>query len=191
MMSRLCLALSAVAAIAALFAAPARAGAQDKTQVNPFHSEIEWYRLDQLPVPDGRCTDPLPEGLAYLWVSHEYGTATSTHLGIGPYYAEFCVYGLLTAPGEAPPNNGTPLGFNGIDLTWTAANGDTLKASASLVGVIPTPVLTFVCSVAFVDGGTGRFARAEGRATALIYPDLANSQVGREVHDGWIRYKRW
>jgi hypothetical protein len=178
------------AVVASLVLVAARGVAEERMEVLPFHSEIVWDRLDQEPIPEGRCTAPLPSGLSYLWLSKEYGTATTAHLGTGPYYAEFCVYGILSNPELPPPGNGTPMGFNAIELTWTAANGDTLKATAELIGVMTNPALAFVCAVSFQDGGTGRFAHAHGTVTGLVYPDPENPQAGREVHDGWFRYRR-
>ena len=176
-------------AIVTLFVRPVDVSAKTEGKGVPFHSEITWHRLDQLPVPAGRCTEALPPGLSYLWFTNEYGTATSTHLGTGPYYVELCVYGILTAPNEPPPANGTPMGFNSIVQVWTAANGDQLKATGTLVGVVTSPVFAFVDSLAF-QGGTGRFANAEGQGLGYVYPDPQTTQVGREVYDAWILYKR-
>jgi hypothetical protein len=182
--------LFVAALIGTLLALPAPLMAQTEEEVLPFHSEVTWYRLDQVPVPEGRCDQPLPEGLMYLWVTREYGTATSTHLGTGPYYVEFCVFGLLTNSEATPPSNGVPMGFNAIVQVWTAANGDELRATGALIGIVTSPVFTFVDSLVFLGGGTGRFAEAEGQGTGFVYPNLENTQVGTEVYDGWIRYKR-
>jgi len=179
-----------VLAIATLLVRPVDVSAKTEGKGVPFHSEITWHRLDQLPVPEGRCTEPLPDGLSYLWFTKEYGTATSTHLGTGPYYVELCVYGKVTAPGAPPPANGIPMGFNSIAQVWTAANGDQLRAAGTLIGVVTSPVFAFVDSLVFKDGGTGRFANAEGQGIGYVYPDPQTSQVGREVYDAWILYKR-
>jgi hypothetical protein len=177
------------AAVMALLVRPVDVSAQTESKDVPFHSEITWHRLDQLPVPAGSCTEPLPPGISYLWLTKEYGTATSTHLGTGPYYVELCVYGMLTNPGAPPPANGIPVGFNSIAQVWTAANGDQLRATGTLLGVVTSPVFAFIDSLAF-QGGTGRFANAEGQGIGYVYPDPQTSQVGREVYDARILYKR-
>lgn len=176
-------------AIVTLFVRPIDVSAKTEGKGVPFHSEITWHRLDQLPVPPGRCTEALPGGLSYLWFTNEYGTATSTHLGTGPYYVELCVFGMLTNPGLPPPQNGIPMGFNSIVQVWTAANGDQLRAKGTLIGVITSPALVFVDSLVFQDG-TGRFANAVGEGIGYVTPDPQTSQVGREVYDAWILYKR-
>jgi hypothetical protein len=178
------------AMVGAVLLLPAAVAAQEVDEVLPFHSEVSWYRLEQVPVPEGRCSQQLPPGLSYLWVTKEYGTAITTHLGTGPYYIEFCVFGVLVDAEALPPMNGTPMGFNGIAQVWTAANGDQLRATGALLAITTDPVFTFVDSLVFLDGGTGRFARAEGAGTGFVYPDLTNTQVGKEVYHGWVRYRR-
>jgi hypothetical protein len=151
-----------------------------------FHSEVTILNFEQVPVPAGRCTEPLPPGLSYLWLTKATGTATSTHLGTGPYYIELCVYGLLTNPAVPPPGNGIPMGWLTDVEIWTAANGDQLLGTGELIGFTappPTPGFQFIESLTFLDGGTGRFAFAEGTGQGIIDP-----VTGAAVYDGWIRY---
>jgi hypothetical protein len=141
--------------------------------------------MEQVPVPEGVCTEPLSPGLAYLWVTKVTGTANATHLGSVAFYAELCVFGLLTDPGAPPPGNGIGMGWNGVE-TWTAANGDQLRGMERLIGFTAppgTPGFMFIVTLSFLDGGTGRFAHAMGEATGLLDP--AAQSV---VFDGWIRY---
>ena len=153
----------------------------------PFHSEMKWG-FRQVPVPAGRCTEPLPPGLVYLWMTELSGTAESTHLGSGPVEGSLCIYGQLTEPAAPPPDNGVPFGWQDGHVVLTAANGDQLKLTARSTGVTAppgTPGFKFIEEVRFVDGGTGRFLFATGEATGYVDP------VGMAaVYDGWIRYGR-
>lgn len=152
----------------------------------PFHSEMTW-QVAQESVPAGSCTREI-SGLSLLWLSKISGTATSTHLGTGPYYAELCMYGILTNPGAPPPGNGIPMNWYIQTQMWTAANGDRLMATGELAGLATPPDdpnLKFIENLRFLDGGTGRFEFAEGEGTGIVDP------VGlTTVYDGWIRYGR-
>ena len=177
-------------ALAISVAAPAAASngsnQSQATGVLPFHAEVAVLQLQQVPVPAGRCTEPLPPGISYLWLTQANGTQTSTHLGTGPYHIELCVYGLLTDPAAPPPANGIPMGWIVDVQIFTAANGDQLRATGELIGFTappPTPGWQFVESLSFLDGGTGRFEHAEGTGQGVI------EQTGAAaVYDGWIRY---
>ena len=196
-----CLLAAAGVAVLALFAATAGAappadshlvtGAVETDRpggVLPFYSEAIQVQLEQVPVPAGRCTAPPPPGLSYLWLSSATDTATSTHLGRGSHHIELCVFGLLTNPAAAPPDNGIFMGYFVDSQMWTAANGDQLLATGAFLGVAGTPGapdFRVKESVTFVDVGTGRFQFAEGTAQAIIDP-----LTGASVVDGWIRYGR-
>ncbi len=159
--------------------------ASSSTTRLPFHSEVVWH-AEQVPVPEGRCTKPVPEGLTVLWLSRIAGAADTTHLGTGPYYVELCVYGQLTSPGAPPPGNGIPMGWYPDVQMWTAANGDKLMGTGELLGFTAppgTPGSKFIESLRFLDGGTGRFEYAEGEGRGLV--DVV---AGTAVYDGWIRY---
>ena len=171
----------------ALAAVAGAATAQGRAQEGlPFHSNVTIPEFQQVPVPAGRCTDPPPPGLSYLWLTQANGTHTSTHLGTGPYHIELCVYGLLTNPAALPPANGIPMGWITDVQIWTAANGDQLLGDGALIGFTappPTPGWQFIESLSFLDGGTGRFAFAEGTGRGLVENTGAFA-----VYDGWIRY---
>lgn len=164
-------------------AASTAAGAAD-VQL-PFHSEGAWSK-NMLP-PDARCVRPAPAPHAFLWVSEITGTATSTHLGTGPFDAVLCVYGRLINP-QAPPgpgSNGVPAGWFVESAVWKAANGDRLIGAGALTGFTAppgTPGMKFIETYHFLDGGTGRFQYAEGDVTSYVSPG------GEVVMDGWIRY---
>lgn len=152
----------------------------------PFHSEMTW-QVQQVPVPAGKCTREIP-GLSLLWLSKISGTATSSHLGTGPYYAELCMFGILTVPDSPPPGNGIPLNWYIQTQMWTAANGDRLMATGELAGLTTPPDdpnLKFIENLRFLDGGTGRFEVVEGEGTGIVDP------AGTCVYDGWIRYGRY
>jgi hypothetical protein len=169
--------------LAAVAGAATAAGEANDTL--PFHSEVTILQFQQVPVPAGRCTDPLPEGLSYLWLSRFDGTHTSTHLGTGPLHIEVCAYGVLTNPGVPPPGNGIPTGYHAEEI-FTAANGDQLLEKAEFIGFTappPTPGWQYIESMTFLDGGTGRFEFAEGTGQCLIDPTSLAA-----VCDGWIRY---
>lgn len=152
----------------------------------PFHSEIAYQPPEQVPVPEGKCTEPVPEGLAYLWLSRIHGTANSTHLGNGSYYAELCIFGMMTDPAAPPPTNGIPMGWHVMLQVWTAADGDELSATGRMIGFTAppgTPGFKFIESLSFLDGGTGRFEYAEGTGTGFVDPVAQTA-----VYDGWLRY---
>jgi hypothetical protein len=152
----------------------------------PFHSECSWDHV-QVPLPAGRCTDPLPHGMRYLWLSRITGTTNSTYLGRGTAEGSTCIYGQLTDPGADPPANGIPMGWQNGVLMFTAANGDQLHAAdihtTGFTAPPGTPGRKFIEAGVFVDGGTGRFQHAEGEFTAAVDPVTRVA-----VYDGWIRF---
>jgi hypothetical protein len=148
----------------------------------PFQSEHSWDHV-QVPLSAGRCTDPLPDGMRYLWLSRFTGTANSTYLGRGTTEGSTCIYGQLADP----PANGNPMGWQNGVLVFTAANGDQLHAAdihtTGFTGLPGTPGFRFIEAGVFVDGGTGRFQHAEGEFTAAVDPVTRVA-----VYDGWIRF---
>jgi hypothetical protein len=152
----------------------------------PFHSEMAWTNTVSAPQPG--CNRSLPAGVSHLWLSHVTGTATSTHLGTGPYEADLCVTGTLTDPQGPPGKNGAPSGWYVIREVWVADNGDRLLATGEMVGVTAppgTPGSRFIDSVRFLDGGTGRFELAAGEGKGYI-----DAATQRAVYDGTIRFSR-
>jgi len=183
-MKKLLAAAVLLVALAAVAGAATTAG--EAGDMLPFHSEAAILQFHQVPVPAGRCTEPLPAGLSYLWLTKGNGTHTSTHLGTGPFDFELCVYGVLTDPGAPPPANGIPMGWLDAELIWTAANGDQLLGTAAFIGFTappPTPGWKFIESLTFLDGGTGRFTFAGGSGQGLV-----ENTGAAAVYDGWTRY---
>jgi hypothetical protein len=152
----------------------------------PFHSECSLDHV-QVPLPAGCCTDPLPDGMRYLWLTRITGRANSTYLGRGTAEGSTCIYGQLTDPGADPPANGIPRGWQNGVLVFTAANGDQLHAAdihtTGFTAPPGTPGFKFIEAGVFVNGGTGRFQHAEGEFTAAVDPVTKIA-----VYDGWIRF---
>jgi hypothetical protein len=79
------------------------------------------------------------------------------------------------------------LGTSDAEVTYTAANGDTLLATNSGT-FTPSSSPTFsTVGVTTITGGTGRFAGATGRMDAEGTVDLANN-LAVFHYDGWIAY---
>jgi hypothetical protein len=79
------------------------------------------------------------------------------------------------------------LGTSEADITYTAANGDTLLATNS-GSFTPGSSPTFsTVGVTTIIGGTGRFAGATGRMDGTGTVDLVNN-IAVFHHDGWIAY---
>jgi len=150
-----------------------------------FHANVRWAAR-QVPMPEGRGKDPLPQGLSYLWLTELWGTATGTHLGVGGFEGSICLYGRLTRPEATPPGNGVPLGWQDGRIVLVAADGDRLVAKVRSTGATAppgAPDFQFIEEVSFTDGGTGRFRCAEGEAVGYVDPVKQTA-----VYDGWIRY---
>ena len=151
----------------------------------PFHAQLEWT-LVQVPIPRGRCSKPLPEGMSFLWLTRLGGTAVSTYLGRGPIQGSLCIYGRLTDPAADPPGNGIPAGWCNGAIVLTSEEGEELHLEAWSTGFTAppgTPGWQFTEEGVFVGGGTGRFRHAEGEFTAVVDPV---AQTG--VYAGWIRF---
>lgn len=138
----------------------------------PFHSEVAWTKVEGSQT--SLCTQVLPEGKVYLMRNTQTGTAVSTHLGAGSFLGHTCVYG---------PPSGPPQGWF-ADFTWTAANGDTLRATSEFLYWTGTPGKSVaVDKMTFRDGGTGRFQFAEGEGMVHV-----NAPARTAAFDGTLRY---
>lgn len=154
----------------------------------PFHVDVVNYQFQQVPAPPGRCTEALPPGLDYLWMTRLWGDVRGTHLGTGRLDGSICVYGQLKDAGAPPPDNGIPMGWVEGRIAMIAADGDRLNLTAWSTGVTAppgTPGFKFIEEFRFVNGGTGRFELADGDGIGYVDP-VAQSAV----YDGWIRYGR-
>jgi hypothetical protein len=141
--------LSLVVLLALAMAAPVSA-----TQGNPekelpfkgvFSGEFLGFNEDAEDIAE-RCDDP-----ATTWAVTSFkGWGTATHMGNSYVYAEHCSY----------TTNGT---YGEGELTVVAANGDILYGTyTGGVSLSGPPIVGFMDSFSFVDGGTGRFAVASG-----------------------------
>lgn len=145
----------------------------------PFHSEITWTKVVNGGVPDpcqGLHGNP-PEGMVYLMRNTSEGPAVSTHLGAGDFQIRTCVYGRIV------DGKRVPLGWL-ADMHWTAANGDVLLATSRFLYWTGQPGRSVaIDSVTFQNGGTGRFAFAEGDGMSYV-----NAPEGTAAYEGTLRY---
>jgi hypothetical protein len=80
-----------------------------------------------------------------------------------------------------------PAGTQTVAITFTAANGDVLRANGSGTSTMVAPGrVAFTAAIAFA-GGTGRFATATGEATITGEADLVAGR-SRMTTEGSIRY---
>lgn len=78
-------------------------------------------------------------------------------------------------------------GTQTIQLTFTAANGDLLRATGTGTNVMVAPgIVQFTADMTFT-GGTGRFASATGRATIRGQANLSQASSAM-VTEGFILY---
>jgi len=158
--------------------AAAQSAAAKEVEV-PFRSEITWTKVVNGGVPDlcqGLHGNP-PEGMVYLMRNTSEGPSVSTHLGAGDFQIRTCVYGRIV------DGKRVPLGWL-ADMRWTAANGDVLLATSRFLYWTGQPGRSVaVDSVTFQNGGTGRFAFAEGDGMSYV-----NAPEGTAVYEGTLRY---
>lgn len=163
----------------------AAAPADAKVVELPFHSEVVWTKVVNGGAPDscqGLHGNP-PAGMSYLMRNTSEGPAVSTHLGEGNFEIHTCVYGTPGNPAAIPPIRPTPMGWF-ADMRWTAANGDVQLATSKFLYWTGTPGKSVaVDSVTFQNGGTGRFAFAEGDGMSYV-----NAPERTAVYEGTLRY---
>jgi len=125
----------------------------------------------------GRCEtsfDPPPFPLPPVLRQVDRGTCQLSHLGRATIYS---VQDIQFA-------TGTQLS---VELTFTAANGDVLRATnvgtsaPGGSGVVFQGITTLV-------GGTGRFANATGEARIAGTANFATNTAEFTIVDGWITY---
>jgi hypothetical protein len=73
-----------------------------------------------------------------------------------------------------------------LELTYTAANGDVLRAASAGTSLPTATGVTFSATIRFL-GGTGRFTDATGEVRAEGTADLVAGTSGYTL-DGWIAY---
>jgi hypothetical protein len=115
--------------------------------------------------------------MVYLMRNTSEGPAVSTHLGAGDFQIRTCVYGRIV------DGKRVPLGWLAV-MHWTAANGDVLLATSRFLYWTGQPGRSVaIDSVMFQNGGTGRFAFAEGDGMSYV-----NAPEGTAVYEGTLRY---
>lgn len=128
------------------------------------------------PPLSGTCTstfDPPPMPLPPVIVQVDHGTCRLSHLGRATFYDE---HEINFATGVS----------TSIDMYFTAANGDILRATSTGTfqpngsGVDITAVVTFA-------GGTGRFTKATGAAIIEGQADFTTNSTTFTI-DGTISY---
>ena len=124
----------------------------------------------------GTCTTtfapiPLPPPAVYRQVAT--GTCTLSHLG---RTALLLIQDVRLADGTQ----------QSVVVTYTAANGDVLRASNVGTSRRFGPGVAFEAAVTFV-GGTGRFAHATGQAHVTGTADFVASTSDYTI-EGWIAY---
>jgi hypothetical protein len=122
--------------------------------------------------------DDLPAKGAFLFASpipNDDGTVTIYGSGIGTHIGNSTVVAVHQ---NCPPDFNTfTMGFQALSIVITAANGDTLNATAS--GTIDLLTGTFTETIT-ISGGTGRFTNAQGTLTgtgALLDPTGAAAET--------------
>lgn len=125
----------------------------------------------------GRCEtsfDPPPFPLPPVLRQVDTGICQLSHLGRATIYS---VQDIQFATGTQVS----------VELTFTAENGDVLRATNAGTSAPGGPGVTFQGTTTFV-GGTGRFASATGEARIAGTANFATNTAEFTVVDGWIAY---
>jgi len=142
-------------------------------------STMQATRSDQIvsrPL-SGKCDtafDPPPLPPPPILRQVDVGTCQMTHLGRA---AMFAVQEIDLASGTQ----------TSVEVTFTAPNGDVLRASSSGTSVPNGPGVAFSATMTFA-GGTGRFARASGSARLEGQASFVTNTATFTFSDGWIAY---
>jgi hypothetical protein len=97
-----------------------------------------------------------------------------THLGRAAFYA---IQDIDLASGTQ----------SSAEITFTAPNGDILRASSTGTSTPNGPGVAFNAVMSFV-GGTGRFARASGSARVVGTASFVTNTSTFKFVDGWIAF---
>jgi hypothetical protein len=125
----------------------------------------------------GKCDtafDPPPLPPPPVLRQVDVGTCQMTHLGRA---AMFAIQEIDLASGTQ----------TSVEVTFTAPNGDILRASSTGTSVPNGPGVTFSATMTFA-GGTGRFARASGSARLEGTASFVTNTATFTFVDGWIAY---
>ncbi|MDH3512229.1 MAG: hypothetical protein OER85_15370 [Gammaproteobacteria bacterium] len=180
---------SAVSVLAVILAAPVVADRESPTPL-PFYGSLSGQLLafDMDPGAIANRCSATPANKVAIWVASFEGWGEVTHLGRTYFYADHCSYGT---PGSPPVPDGT---YGQGELTLIAANGDVLKAlyNDGIAYPLTPPAVGYEDTIAFVDGGTGRFSIASGQAYevgSVNLPPFGDGALTAEMH-GTISYSR-
>ena len=124
----------------------------------------------------GRCTTtfaPIPRPIPTVYRQVATGTCQLAHLGRTTLVL---VQDINFAAGTQ----------TSVAVTYTAANGDILRAVNVGTSVRSGTGVTFSATVTFI-GGTGRFASATGEARAVGTADFV-ANTSEYTLDGWLAY---
>ena len=102
------------------------------------------------------------------------GTCQLTHLGRASFHA---IQNIDLSTGTQ----------TSIEITFTAANGDVLRASSAGTSAPNGPGVSFSALMTFT-GGTGRFATAIGSARVQGSASFATNTSAFTFSDGWLAY---
>jgi hypothetical protein len=147
---------------ATLEATPTAASANRALVARPMSGQCVLTLLASVPYP----APPVFRQLAT-------GTCELTHLGhVTVHFVQVVNFAARTQ--------------QSLELTYTAANGDVLRAASAGTSVPTATGVNFSATITFL-GGTGRFTDATGEAHAEGSADLAAGTSGYAL-DGWITY---
>jgi hypothetical protein len=124
----------------------------------------------------GRCeTTPLTPPVVTFPIlrQEDTGICQVSHLGRATLHASRVV-NLVT-------------GTQVADITFTAANGDVLRTTASGTSTSAGPTTFRFTGTNTIVGGTGRFTNATGELHATGVVDLTTNNASIS-YDGWISY---
>jgi hypothetical protein len=123
----------------------------------------------------GRCEtrfDPPPFPLPPVHRQIDTGTCQLSHLGRTEFFA---IQEIDFATGSQIS----------IEVAFTAANGDVLRATNVGSSTASGPLVRFTGTMSFV-GGTGRFEHAAGQARLQGTANLMTNTAAFTFADGWI-----
>jgi len=165
--------LLAVAVLALMMAAPARATRGQPTKELPFRATLDGITTSQVFAPgfpsvrstfEGRCSVPSD------WLISFEGSGHATHLGRLSWSSSHCTqFDLATGTGT----------FSDGHLRYVAANGDFLDADYGDGGFSPmSPTMVCFFDVWTITGGTGRFVGASGSGEDRGCQEIVNGVPG-------------
>jgi hypothetical protein len=124
----------------------------------------------------GTCETQLIPPAPPTFLHVDIGTCRITHLGLTQFHSAK----------EIDFAAGTQ---RTTEATFTAANGDVLRATGEGTSRMTSPGRIGFTATLVLAGGTGRFANASGEAHVVGEADLASSTAALRIVGGWIQYQ--